>query len=169
MKRYFVEKLENRTSYLRFLNYMFEHSDAFSLLYFKYQDSERTRKTTKEIQKALSPYRVFAKNVQEWPGTVTMDDRHIYRLVIYRAVPQAKMVLERVEHLYEWQYSKYPMDLAFFKDGYAWFWSCTHEGINCLYLSNDATTKELEEQGLVLYYRGEQEVDSLYFNDKAVF
>ncbi len=168
MKAYYVENLEQRNAYLTFLSYVFEHSDVFSLLYFKYQDSERTRKTTKEIKDALSPYKIFAKDVQEWPGTVSMDDRHIHRLVLYRADPRAKTVLERVEHLYEWSYSKYPMDLAFFKDGYAWFWSCAHEGLNELYLSDDAMKDDMEAQGILLSECGETTVEKLFFHPKAV-
>ena len=49
IKSYYIDALNERLPYTKFIDYMVAHSDAFSVVYFKYHDSERTKKSTREL------------------------------------------------------------------------------------------------------------------------
>lgn len=68
IKRYYIDALNKRLPYTKFIDYMVAHSDAFSVVYFKYHDSERTKKSTREMKKQLEPYKLFSCNVDKWPA-----------------------------------------------------------------------------------------------------
>lgn len=65
IKSYYIDALNERLPYTKFIDYMVAHSDAFSVVYFKYHDSERTKKSTREMKKQLEPYKLFSCNVDK--------------------------------------------------------------------------------------------------------
>ena len=142
--RYYVEGLDVPNTYQQFLALLLAYSEAFSFIYFKYREGEKTKRLTREIQKRLSPFKISAKNVSQWGGTITLNEfEHVYRMITYK-IDRAKIfdivdVFEAVESLYDWDYPKYPMDPCFYKDGYAWFTVCSHELDNTLYLRKDGS------------------------------
>lgn len=149
IKDYYIDALDDRAVYTKFIDYMVAHSDAFSVVYFKYRDAERTKKSTREMKKQLEPYKLFSCNVDKWPGTETENDAgHIYRLAVYRCGEGAADILKSVDNLYAWNYPAFPMDLAFYRDGYAWFASCAHEWLMWLYTNDALAVAEMSALGL---------------------
>lgn len=163
ISQYSVNNLDNPNSYLHFVKYMLLNSDCFSLIYFKYKKGEKNKKTTCVIKNGLSPFKIHSQDVHQWPGTISQDYNHIYRFVLYRSKLEAFKVLSLAEHLYDWNYPKFPMDLCFYKDGYAWFWSSSHEYWNSIYAETDKTICELKALGLTLDYIQKVNRSSLYY------
>lgn len=165
MNLFFIENLSETEKYHVFVDYMVAHSDYLSFVFFKYHEGEKTKKTTKDISLLLKPYKRRSKVVNRWPGTVSLNEnKHIYRLVIYDSSPAIKNVLNKVDNLYEWDYPKYPMDLCFYKNGYAWFSSSAHENCNWLYLEEHDrdTIRKLTNIGLKVLFIKQVDKTSLF-------
>lgn len=153
MKSFYLENINNKESYCRFIDYMISNSDSFSLVYFKYKENEKTRNTVKEIKNLLAPYKIYSYNGNQWPGTVTLNqNNHIYKIILYKTEPKCKEVLLKVDNIYDWDYPSYPMDLCFYKDGYAWFASCAHEHFANLFLEDKFDISVFEKIGIKLHY-----------------
>ncbi|MDO4602427.1 MAG: hypothetical protein Q4B37_09190 [Eubacteriales bacterium] len=43
------------------------------------------KKKTKLLYEKLKKFKEYSVKSNEWPGTITMDDDHIYKFVCYRA------------------------------------------------------------------------------------
>lgn len=171
MKEYYIEEFSSKEIYQAFIHYMFINSDSFSVVYFSYHEGEKKKKSVKEIAEALRPYKTYSKNVNEWPGTITFPEegmRHIYRLTIYKTAPEAEKELYKVSHLYEWHYPKMPMDIAFYKDGYAWFSCCAHEQLYFLYTDDETVIEELDKLGVKSVFSREIDKSKLYYNENAI-
>ena len=169
-RRYYVEGLDDPGIYQEFLALLLAYSDAFSLIYFKYREGEKTKRTTKEIKNSLSPFKISAKNVSQWGGTITLNQMdHVYRMVTYR-IDRSRIfdivdVFESVGALYDWDYPKYPMDPCFYKDGYAWFEVCSHELMNTLYLKDEVgfpSASDIESIGARLFPDGKVDETKLF-------
>ena len=106
--------------------------------------------------------------MNKWPGTESQDYGHIYRMTVYRSDIKVESILKQVEHLYAWNYPAYPMDLCFYKDGFAWFWSSSHEGISCFY-SDDKIAQELNELGVELQLCKKINKLELYYDPKTIY
>lgn len=165
---YYVGGLEDEDVSRRFLRTILSYSDAFSLIYFKYQQNEKGSPGTAEIQKGLSRFILNSRNVTEWPGTKLLSNKqdHIYCMKTYR-IDFFKMlpVFERVKTLWDWDYPNYPMDPCFYKDGYAWFAVSTHEHWNELYLRKSTSyplASDLESLGVSLISQGKADEAKLY-------
>lgn len=163
IKSYYIDALSERLPYTKFIDYMVANSDAFSVVYFKYHDSERTKKSTREMKKQLEPYKLFSCNVYKWPGTETENAfGHIYRLAVYRCDEAVADILKTVDHLYAWNYPAFPMDLAFYRDGYAWFSSCAHEWLMWFYTNDVLAVEALAAQGLSVEEDGEKDIEKMF-------
>lgn len=176
MKKYYVEGLEKKEIYKKFIRIMLCYSEAFSLVYFRYNERDKIKHSTKTIKKLLEPYKVYTKNVTQWPGTVTKNNNnHIYRLSVYKSNNADWSIintLEKVNSIWNWDYPKYPMDLAFYRNGLAWFYSITHERINSLYLNEEdesrfLSLRDLESVGIKLVNETEVPNDNVFYDKKA--
>ena len=104
MKEFFVEEFSSQESYRRFIKYMLSHSQLFSVIYFRYRENEPMKKRPKMLYEKLKKFKEYSITTSEWPGTITMDDNHIYKLVYYRAEMECFDWLIQVPGLYEWDY-----------------------------------------------------------------
>lgn len=169
MKTYYIDDFKNKDVYDNFIRYMLSHSDAFSFVYFKYRNGEPTKKTTADIKKLLLPYKMYAENVSKWPSTVTLNEfNHIYRLVMYKSVPQAEIALTKVDAIYDWDYPKYPMDLCFYRDGYAWFATSSHECWNALYTNDISIIEELKTLGVSIFRDDDTDDENLFYDKRTI-
>ena len=149
---YYVDKCEQKDISQKFINAVFHYSDAFSLIYFQYEKGEKMKKSTRNIKNALNPYKLESRTVLEWPGTITMDNRHIYRMITYRTDKNVLPILLSVDTIWDWNYSRYQWILHFIKMGTLGF-MLLHEHINQLYLREDnsfPSVDELESLGVKL-------------------
>ena len=168
MKAYYIEEFSNKTEYLSFIRYMLLHSDTFSFISFKYHEGEKIKKTTKEVLQLLAPYKLYTQNVNAWPGTVTKNfNNHIYKLIMYKATLDAIPALSKANCLFDWDYPKFPMDLSFYKEGYAWFASSSHEQWNALYTDSKTVIDDLKQLGICIKYVQDVDESSLFFNDRS--
>lgn len=101
MKEFFVEEFSSQESYRRFIKYMLSHSQLFSVIYFRYRENEPMKKRPKMLYEKLKKFKEYSITTSEWPGTITMDDDHIYKLVYYRAEMECFDWLIQVPGLYE--------------------------------------------------------------------
>lgn len=166
MKRYWINEFDDKEKYLKFMEYMLKKSEMFTFVYFKYRESERTKRSTKNIQKLLKPHKICSRVTNHMPGMETRNDNnHIYKLVFYRAEPDAINAFSKADRLFAWDYPEFPMDISFFKDGFAWFVSVSHEKDAVLYTDDKQTVDELIEIGVNIEEYGEISVDQLFYWD----
>ena len=165
MKSYFLEEFKNTNDYIKFINYMLINSDCFSLVYFKYREDEKTKKGIKEIQELLKPFKLHSARTNKWPGTVTYDDKHIYKLVFYTSKQECLSALSQVDNIFGWNYPMAPMDLCFYKDGYCWFSSISHERMAFLNTDENECIQQLQEIGANLKFIGEE--NNLFYMDSV--
>lgn len=168
MKCYCFEEFDSKKKYSDFVDYMLTHSDTFSLVYFKYNESEKVKKSVKEIQNLLKPYKIFSVNGNQWPSTITHNEfNHIYKITLYSAHSESKNALLKANGIFDWDYPKFPMDLCFYKNGYAWFSSSSHEYYAEIVLDDKKFFSELTNLGAVLHY--ERDIDeSKLFLEKSL-
>lgn len=69
--------------------------------------------------------------------------------------------------LYCWLNPKYPEDISFFKDGYCWLRSVSHEEICDIYCENEEEYEYLKSIGLRFLEKGfvPIPIDELYYED----
>ena len=137
LKWYYIEKLKNEEQYVEFIEYMLKNSDFFSVVYFRYNERESLRRSVKQIRDELRKYKIYSKNTKEWPGTVTRDEKHIYRIAYYRSDMKCLETLVRVGGLFNWDYPNAPMDLCFYRDNYCCLKNTAHEYSASMYIEPD--------------------------------
>lgn len=171
--KYYVNGCNDRETAHLLMRLLLSYSDAFSLIYFRYHINEVLSKTAATIKDMLTPFEVDTRNVTEWPGTSIKNSRgHVYQMITYRRAVEAIPALEIVDNLWEWNYPQFPMDPCFYKAGYAWFATSTHEGWNALFLKDDEDyplVSDLESLGFSFISEGRVEQSDLFFNEYSFY
>lgn len=115
--------------YINLLRYLMAHSDAFQLVI-----SCNRRSVTagsKRIIKELADDKVGGWSTTgdySLPLTEGTTRKGLYcTTAIYQISTHSLSVLQRPGSLYSWLSPEYPEDLSFFRDGYCWFATCSHE------------------------------------------
>lgn len=168
MKQYDVEGLREREKYERFIEYILPLSDAFSVVYFQYRDSEKLSASARRIKDGLKKYKIYSKTTDSMPSMITEDHRHKYVYTLYKSDPAVKEILLSVENMYEWDYSKYPMDLCFFRNRRAFFVSSAHAHYADITIEDPGMKDALERLGIGLTFERNVTEDDLYYDEKAV-
>ena len=138
--------------YEAFLDYAFERTDYFMLVYVN--DSGRGyTQIMKQFRDELRPFKVKSRTNASWPGT-----RWTYtpfspkpsscKVVFYRNDPAAKLILKKVHKMSDWTRPSYPQDLAFFKGNQCWFTSTGHETIAGILHATKEDIAELDRIGI---------------------
>ena len=133
------------------------HSKAFSLIYFQRDRNEKYSRKTQKIKDKLEQYEISSREIMEWPGTKTLDERSVYRMVTYRIDEESMWdimdVFDMTKTIWDWDYPKYPMDICFYReDGLAWFYITAHERLNTLILDGSlgVSVLDIESTGVKL-------------------
>ena len=137
LKWYYLAEFKSKERYAKFIEYMLKHSDFFSVIYFRYNEREPLKRSVKQIRDELRKYKIYSKNTKEWPGTVTRDEKHIYRIAYYRSDMKCLETLVRVGGLFNWDYPNAPMDLCFYRDNYCCLKNTAHEYSASMYIELD--------------------------------
>ena len=53
----------------------------------------------------------------------------------------------KANDIFDWCYPQFPMDLSFYKEGYAFFASCAHERLSWFFSDSDEEVNTLKELG----------------------
>ena len=164
MNSYYIEGCDTKDYYKKFIRFMMSYSESFSCVYFKYNDKERLKKTVSIIKERLEPYKLYSEKTSQLPSMETTNENgHIYELTVYRSCVQAVSILEEVGSLWKWDYPRYPMDLCFFRAGYAWFVSSAHEEYGILYTDDLGIINYLCNLGIKLKKGNAVKDDELYW------
>ncbi len=169
---YYVINCDDKEITRKLFAVLFSYSDSFSLLYYKRVENEKFKNTVKDIQKQLQKYIIGSKKVLEWPLTKQLNDhKPICQLVTYKSSMETFFILENVGCLWDWDYPYYPSDIAFYKNGFAWFESCSHERMNTLYVRKEdgyPLISDMESIGIELEPEGKVYQERLFFNEQAI-
>jgi len=149
---FYISELKSKMQYEQFIEYMLLKSDYFSFVYFRYKENEKMKKRTREIHNSLKSLKIKSKFTNKWPGTVSFDEEHFYKFILYRSTMEAKNILCKVENLFDWDYPMAPMDLCFYKDGYCWFSVTAHEADASFYTDDKSILEDLNNIGIELEY-----------------
>lgn len=134
--------------YFDFLDYAFEETDFFMLVYVNYYGKGYT-KMMKYFKNALKPFKVKSRANPSWPGTLqTHSPDTTYKIIFYRNAEEAKRYLKKVMCLSDWSRPSYPQDLAFFKGNQCWFYSVGHEKIAAVIHATEKDIDFVETHGL---------------------
>lgn len=167
MRSYSLSGLSVQKNYKIFIRYMSAYSNAFSLVYFRYKEDEKIRRTVRSIQKKLSPYIIKSKRFKglaKLPSMLTANQfHHIYELTLYKTCFETIDVLESVHSIRDWDYPKRPMDLSFYQNGYAWFTSSAHEDCNVLYTDDPHIIQDLIDIGINVVEKDDVDCASLFY------
>ena len=143
-------------AYRAFVDYAFEKTDYFMLVYINYYGHGYT-KEQKYFKKALWPYRVCSRTNPVWPGSPGVDSPNTtYKIMFYRNDPKAKEILKEKNSISEWGWGS-PEDLAFFKGSTCWFCSTGHEGLATVIHSDEEDVTFLEKLGIVCEFSSDPE------------
>ena len=139
----------NGKMYNDFIDYAFENTDYFMLVYVNYYAKGYSKKQKYFID-ALKKYKVKSRTNPSWPGTLkTLRPNTTYKIVFYKTEPEAKKILNEVNALSDWSRPSMPEDLAFFKGNQCWFYSVGHEKISAIIHANESDINFLESKGLI--------------------
>lgn len=148
--------------YSRFIDYAFEESDFFMLVYVNYYGKGYT-KVMKKFRDELQPFVVKSRSNPSWPGTLeTYCPNTTYKVIFYRKDEKAKEILKTVDRLSTWSCPSYPQDLAFFKGNNCWSYSIGHEVMGGLIDPTEKDILFLEENGLASRSNIEIDTDNYY-------
>ncbi len=167
MKSYFVEEFDSAETYNAFIRYMLTKSDAFSLIYAKNRMARKWRPNVKEIRSLLRPYMIYKKRTTKWASMETLSTTEIYEMVLYRSDPAVQPILQRATRLFEWDDPQFPMDLCFFRNGYAWFAESSHERWDELYIDDRSIRDDLIALGAKLSRGDDIDERSLFHDEHA--
>lgn len=154
MKKYIINGFSSKEAYIEFIRYAISKSDFFSLVYIRYSEEERMKKCIKVIHDALKKHKVCVKRGGRWPENfVHPDDKFIYKVVLYKAVPEVLPYLVQPESLSAWQHPNFPEDLCFYKNDLCWLaWTSLY--------ADDEEAALIKAMGVDLNY--EEETDALF-------
>lgn len=142
-----VDRCAGQT-YFDFLDYAFDHTDYFMLVYVNYYGKGYS-KTMNFFRNALKPYQIKSRTNPSWPGVLsTSSPRTAYKIIFYRNDPRAKEILKQVTKLSDWSCPSYPQDLAFFKGNRCWFYSVGHEKIGAIIHASEEDLAFVESRKL---------------------
>ena len=136
--------------YFNFLDYAFQKSNCFMLVYVNYYGKGYTSKQ-KYFRNALEKYKIKSRTNPKWPGTLkTYSAGSTYKIVFYKTEPKAKDILKEVQSLFDWSRPSCPEYLAFFIDKQCWFYSVGHEKIAAIIHADEEDLNFLEYEGIAL-------------------
>ena len=117
--------------YQAIIRYALETCDAFMFVCCYYYNSGIYKREVKPFVKELSPLSIKRRQNSDWPGQRMLWEevsrRYQYSIRFYRSDFSAYDLLIRPDGFYKWGYPHYPEDITFFRHGYPWLITISHE------------------------------------------
>lgn len=136
----------NNGIYKNLINYIFETCDIIRITCDSRGFSKKERKELKKLERLLeSKFASFIRYMKVNQNVKEGTYHKIYYIKLHEKL--YKYLLER-ESLYDWLNPCLPTDLAFFKKGYCFLESVTHERLCWIYYQNESERNELKKIGL---------------------
>lgn len=146
------QKIEKQT-YEKLLKYVFQKCDVVSFV--TRTDKIKLNFDAKEKLKILEQnlfekyHKYFIGNKEEdWVKENNSVFNVYYITHFYRLGNELKEYLLSNKNLYNWLEPKYPEDICFYKNGYCWLYSVTHEEICDIYCENEEEYEYLKSIGI---------------------
>jgi hypothetical protein len=116
----------------------------------KYKQNIIFKKSTEVFLKEINPFLVKSRCYPTiWPGVATVfDENTSVDINIYKICEEVKPYLYKAGGLFNWVYPYFPDDLSFFKNGYCWFYTVSHENYANIYVNNQQDIKNLLKLGI---------------------
>ena len=142
---YINEKIDF-INYKKLIDFAYSKSDAFMCMVHtnkydegsdRYCDQKKFDNNTIPFLKRLNPFLIkIRREAAYWPATIKGEGapNDVY---VYKLVPEIKELLYKPKGFLEWSYPIYPEDPSFFKEGYCWFFTCSHEGYYIMYVNKE--------------------------------
>ena len=140
----------NGNIYYDFLDYAFQRTDYFMLVYVNYYGKGYS-KVMKQFRNALKTFEIKSRSNARWPGTIgTLCANTSYKVIFYKNDERAKEILKEVNCISQWSGPLYPQDLAFFSGNQCWFYSVGHEKIAAIIHASKQDLEFVEGKGLAM-------------------
>lgn len=113
------------------------------------------KKYTEELKERLKEYLVKEKHDSKWTVNEVCEkkekenNQYVFDICFYKVCPEIeKFLLESVDSLYAFNPPYLPEDIAFYKDGYCWFYTVTHEERCDMYIESIEECNYIENMGI---------------------
>lgn len=130
----------NKCDTVRFLT----RSDQFR---FNFCSQKKLKMLEQQLVEKFQDCFLTYKRDDWWEENNSIPDEY-YRLHFYKINENLKEYLLSNKNLYAWLNPKYPEDISFFKNGYCWLYSVTHEKICNIYCENEQEYEYLKSIGI---------------------
>lgn len=124
----------NDETYREFLDYAFEISNFFMLLYRNWYNRGYSE-IQKSYMKDLGPFKVKSK-IESYP-----ENASVYQYIFYKNNEKAKEILKKINLINYFNKPTFPENLSFFKENRCRIKTITHEGEGVVL---DATDKDVD-------------------------
>ena len=108
-----------------------------------------------ELKEKLKKYLIKEKHDSKWTVNQVFvknekeNNHYLFDICFYKICPEVeKFLLESVDSLYGFNPPYLPEDIAFYKDGYCWFYTVTHEKLCDLDIENIEESNYIENMGI---------------------
>ena len=132
-------------------------------------------KNTSELKERLKKYLVKEKHDSKWTVNEVFgknekeNNQYIFDICFYKICPEVeKFLLESVDSLYAFDPPYLPEDIAFYKDGYCWFYTVTHEERCDMDIESIEECKYIENMGIKLEKYETNEKDKDLFEEYEI-
>lgn len=111
-------------------------------------------KYMKELKEKFKKYLVKEKHDNSW--TMTKVDikekdekgKYMFDICFYKICPEVEKFLLERNSLYAFEPPYLPEDIAFYKDGYCWFYTISHEKIGTMDIENKEDREYIKKIGI---------------------
>jgi len=131
-------------AYEKIIDYAFSKSDAVMFVFrkdgFNESQVDELEKTRSEFEKNYKDYILKHRNGAHWVytkvgneecGITSQKDpkgfQNLFDIYFLSTKSKIKEYLLKNKNFYNWLNPKYPEDISFFKNGYCWLYSVSHE------------------------------------------
>lgn len=160
-----VEGMIKNEVYEKLIEYSFQKCDALMFIFRKdgFNDSQKqmvdiqTEKVKNDFSNSCLKVRdgahwVFTKVGYSQLNISGYEDppffEKLFEIFFYQTTEKLKQYLLFNKNLYEWNNPKWPEDISFFKNGYCWLYSVTHENFCYIYCENKEEYEYLKSIGI---------------------
>lgn len=135
-------------------------------------------KSIGSLKEKFKKYLIKERHNPRWIGTevymntnqgesLKYKEQYLYDICFYRACPEIEeFLLHTVDSLYDFKPPYLPEDISFFKEGYCWLNTITHEKIGYIYIKDINEYKDIIDIGIKIekYDNCNQNDEELYEN-----
>lgn len=161
----FVENVIENEIYEKLMDYAFKKCDAVMFIFRKdMYSTDLSRNQLNILNKKMTELKYYFKddilkirNSSHWAYSKVSTSKEsltksqfekMFEIIFLKTNEKVKNYLLSNKNMYNWLHPYYPEDLSFFKNGYCWLSTVSHEQ-ECFINCNEKEFVELKEIGLI--------------------